>query len=140
LADDDLGEARAAEERLAQRLLRGDDFVRQALVLGQVADELQDQRDIGFGGGADCKHACDHTGRCASSSSPRSSSASPRWPLSRWLPLHPSPPRPRPPVARAPPPAVKAASRRLEPRVTPEMLRHSRLNNVLYFVNVVYSL
>jgi Zn-dependent protease with chaperone function len=47
---------------------------------------------------------------------------------------------PPPPVAPEPAPAGKTASRRLEPRVTPEMLRHSRLNDVLYFVNVVYSL
>jgi STE24 endopeptidase len=32
-----------------------------------------------------------------------------------------------------------APPRRLEPRVTPEMLRHSRLEDALYFVNVVYG-
>src|ERR1051325_8421507 len=32
------------------------------------------------------------------------------------------------------------AARKLEPTVTPEMLRHSRLLDVLYFVNVVYGL
>jgi Zn-dependent protease with chaperone function len=35
--------------------------------------------------------------------------------------------------------AAQAASRRLEPRVTPEMLRHSRLEDALYFINVAYS-
>jgi len=43
-------------------------------------------------------------------------------------------------VAPASPPAGKAASRRLEPRVTPEMLRHSRLQNILYFLNIAYTL
>jgi Zn-dependent protease with chaperone function len=33
-----------------------------------------------------------------------------------------------------------AAARKLEPTVTPEMIRHSRLLDVLYFVNVVYGL
>ena len=47
---------------------------------------------------------------------------------------------PPPPVAPASPPAGKAASRRLEPKVTSEMLRHSRLQDVLYFVNVIYGL
>jgi len=42
--------------------------------------------------------------------------------------------------APASPPAGKAASRRLEPRVTPEMRRHSRLQDILYFVNVAYGL
>ena len=42
-------------------------------------------------------------------------------------------------VALASAPAGAAASRRLEPRVTPEMLRHSRLQHTLYFVNVVYG-
>src|SRR6185436_12516098 len=42
--------------------------------------------------------------------------------------------------APASPPAGPAASRRrLEPRVTPEILRHSRLQDTLYFVNIVYS-
>src|SRR6059058_3581196 len=45
-----------------------------------------------------------------------------------------------PPVAPASPPAGKAASRRLQPRVTPEMLRHSRLQDILYFVDIVYTL
>jgi Zn-dependent protease with chaperone function len=46
------------------------------------------------------------------------------------------------PAAGAPasPPAGKAASRRLEPRVTPEMLRHSRLQDILYFINIAYTL
>jgi STE24 endopeptidase len=47
---------------------------------------------------------------------------------------------PPPSVAPASPPAGKAASRRLQPRVTPEMLRHSRLQNILYFVNIAYTL
>jgi STE24 endopeptidase len=44
------------------------------------------------------------------------------------------------PVAPASPPAAKAASRRLQPTVTPEMLRHSRLQDTLYFVNIAYTL
>ena len=44
-----------------------------------------------------------------------------------------------PPVPPASPPVEKAASRRLAPRVTPEMLRHSRLQDTLYFVNVAYG-
>jgi Zn-dependent protease with chaperone function len=35
--------------------------------------------------------------------------------------------------------AASAPRRRLEPRVTPEMLRHSRLEDALYFVNVAYG-
>src|SRR5437763_16098147 len=45
-----------------------------------------------------------------------------------------------PPVAPASPPAGKAASRRLQPHGTPEMLRHSRLQDILYFVDIVYTL
>src|SRR5215510_9705900 len=33
----------------------------------------------------------------------------------------------------------KKGERRLEVRVTPEMLRHSRINDVLYFVDVLYG-
>ena len=36
--------------------------------------------------------------------------------------------------------AALGAARKLEPTVTPEMLRHSRLLDILYFVNVVYGL
>ncbi len=36
--------------------------------------------------------------------------------------------------------AALQKSRRVEPRVTPEMLRHSRLQDTLYFVNVAYGL
>jgi len=43
-------------------------------------------------------------------------------------------------VAPASPPAGKAASRRLQPTVTPEMLRHSRLQDTLYFINTAYTL
>jgi Zn-dependent protease with chaperone function len=35
--------------------------------------------------------------------------------------------------------AASAPRRRLEPRVTPEMLRHSRLEDALYFVNIAYG-
>jgi len=35
--------------------------------------------------------------------------------------------------------AAPASPRRLEPRVTPQMLRHSRLEDALYFINVAYS-
>jgi STE24 endopeptidase len=35
--------------------------------------------------------------------------------------------------------AALQTQRRLEPRVTPEMIRHSRLGDVLYFVNFVYG-
>lgn len=45
-------------------------------------------------------------------------------------------PKPRNPETSQPPPA----HRRLQPVVTPEMLRHSRLQDVLYFVDVAYGL
>src|SRR5262245_58107492 len=44
------------------------------------------------------------------------------------------PPAPQP----APSPEAKS-ERRLEVRVTPEMIRHSRLNDVLYFVDFLYT-
>jgi len=44
-----------------------------------------------------------------------------------------------PPQPRNPEPPKPTTQRRFEPRVTPEMIRHSRLQDVLYFVNFVYS-
>ena len=44
--------------------------------------------------------------------------------------------------AAAPPspaPAQKPVARRFEPRVTPEMIRHSRLEDALYFIDILYS-
>ena len=38
------------------------------------------------------------------------------------------------------PAAAPRGERRLEVRVTPEMLRHSRINDVLYFVDVAYGI
>ena len=44
----------------------------------------------------------------------------------------------KPPQPASPQPGQKP-ERRLEVRVTPEMLRHSRLQDVLYFVDFVYG-
>jgi STE24 endopeptidase len=45
-----------------------------------------------------------------------------------------------PPQPREPANPQRPAQRRLQPVVTPEMLRHSRLQDVLYFVDVAYGL
>jgi Zn-dependent protease with chaperone function len=44
------------------------------------------------------------------------------------------------PPQTAPPQPESKPQRRLEVRVTPEMLRHSRINDVLYFVDVAYGI
>ncbi len=44
------------------------------------------------------------------------------------------------PKPSAPPAQARAAVRHLDVHVTPEMLRHSRINHTLYFADVVYGL
>jgi hypothetical protein len=53
LGEDGLGGGVFAEEALADRLLRGDDLVRDALELGKLADELEHERDVVYRGLAD---------------------------------------------------------------------------------------
>src|SRR5205809_1276174 len=43
------------------------------------------------------------------------------------------------PPQQAPPDQQKKPQRRIEVHVTPEMIRHSRLGDVLYFVDFLYS-
>jgi hypothetical protein len=50
--DADLGVGSVAEERAAQAFLGGDDLVGQLLVVGELADELEDQRCV-LGRGVD---------------------------------------------------------------------------------------
>lgn len=46
----------------------------------------------------------------------------------------------KPPAPQPPPSDEKKSERRLEVRVTPEMIRHSRLNDILYFVELLYGI
>ena len=52
LADHHLGIRARAEQLFAKLRLFEADFVRQLFIVGEVADKLRDQRQVGGGGGA----------------------------------------------------------------------------------------
>src|SRR3546814_4446485 len=53
LADDHLGIGARPEQLVAERGFVEADCVRELFIIGEVADELRDQRQVGGGGGAD---------------------------------------------------------------------------------------
>lgn len=55
--DEDLGEAGMTKQRLPQERLGRDDSVGEPLVFGERLNELEDERHILFGSGADVEHA-----------------------------------------------------------------------------------